>query len=294
MPNLFTLIGNAWRFYRKQPALNAVVFWFLFLPLAALNVLTRMLMPPEGSTMGPDEYVGMMKDSPAAILVFLPAMLILSFIAIWGTACILLVGKRLIQSKAGRARTSFASVRKDAIPYVLPLFLTGILRACFTFFWALPGVLILFAGIIFWVSAVGNPSMIITENSPWMWLVIFLLPFSFIPSIIYNFRTAFYEVVVVGESKFYRTALQKSKQVVRGHTWRVFFYIVGLSVVLFAPPSMIASRLETLIVAVEPRFAPASDVFSAALGSGATLLFLLANMSLYGALKKARPQHIEG
>src|SRR3989338_701328 len=255
-----------------------------------------MLLPPADGLMTPGSCEGVVAPSLPALLLFLPAMLLLSILVVWGTACILLVGKRLVQSKAGRARTSFATVRKDAATYVLPLLLTGILRACFTFFWMLPGLIILFIEILLLLpERIGVP--LITTDSSGMWTLMLLISttgLGVIPSIIYSIRTVFYEVVVVGENKYYRGALQKSKQVVLGHTWRVLFYIVGLSVVLFFPPTVVGGLFETLIVTLEPRFVAASDVVSAALTSGVTLLFLLANMSLYGALKKARPQHVEG
>ncbi|MBI3331596.1 hypothetical protein HYZ99_01405 [Candidatus Peregrinibacteria bacterium] len=255
MPNLFTLIGSAWRFYRKQPALTPVVVWFLFLPLTAINILARMIRPPLSGVMIPGTYDGMIAPSPSALLLFLPTIFVLSLIAIWGTACILLVGKRIIHSKAGRSRTSFSAVRKDALSYVFPLLLTGILRGCFMFFWTL----------------------------------LFI-----VPGIIYGIRTIFYEVVVVAEDLRYRTALQRSKQVVRGHSWRVLFYILGLSLLLFIPATIIATIVDLIIVNVNHRMLPLSDIVSAASMSFATMIYLLANIDLYGKLKKARPQHVEG
>lgn len=301
MPNLFTLIGNAWRFYRKQPALNGVLFWLMFLPITAVNVLTQMLTPPPTGVTVPGSYSGMVAPSASAMLLFLPLLLVFTLAVVWGSACVLLVGKRLIQSKAGRARTSFAAVRSDAMAYVMPLFLTGILRACFTIFWcwalSIPYVIILILACR--AAGISDIETLRATYSPVTLGVGFALGYialmlSLLPGIIYSIRTVFYEIVVVAEDKAYRPALGRSKQIVRGHTWRIFFYMLGLSVVLYLPAIIATAIMEWLVLMANQRLLPLVDVGSAAVTSFASLLFLLAAMNLYGALKKARPQQIEG
>jgi hypothetical protein len=116
--------ATSWTFLWRQPALGRVAALLAFLPLVVMYTL--------------DVSVGGTPAEQTAVIVvlFLAAYALLT----WGTACTLVVGKRLLQAKAGRTRTSFKAVQGQARGFVAPLLLTDILRACIALFWSLPAV----------------------------------------------------------------------------------------------------------------------------------------------------------
>lgn len=254
MPSVFSLACSAWNFYRKQPALNGVLIWMLILPLSLMNILSRVFGPIKpNETLAPFE--GSIPFTPQSLLLVLPAYLILAVIIIWGVAAILISAKRILETRAGRSRTSFRTLRKEAAPFILPLLLTGVLRLCSTFLW---GLLII------------------------------------IPGVVYLIRTSFYNIVIVGEHTAYRAALHRSKDMVRGRTWRVFFYLLTF-VILFFGPAALFSALFSFIVntailsGMSTGLIFLADVIGAVLMSVATILFLLVSVELYAELKKMKP-----
>lgn len=172
-------------------------------------------------------------------------------IILWGISCCTLVGKRLLQSRAGRARTSFKVVRKQAWRFVMNLMLTDILRGCFTFFWAL--------------------------------LLI-------VPGIIYQIRTFFYFIAIVCEGKGYRSALQQSKNVVKGQTWTVFWYVLGLILAIFLPLIAIDMLIVGLVSRLDERLTIVTYLFSSYLYGLGIFIFLLSSISFYAHLKKMKPR----
>jgi len=177
--------------------LNAVLLWLVLLPLVAMTLSEYILsLSPTFQSINKSGVIWGETDlRPVFLLIAM--QIAFSLFLIWGVACILLVGKRVLSANgAGRNRTSFRVVRKEARKYVLTLFFTGILRTCITILWTL--------------------------------LLI-------IPGIIYSLRTIFYHITIVCEGKEYRSALHKSISVVRGHTWKVFWYMLGLGFSLFVP-----------------------------------------------------------
>lgn len=219
----------------------------MILPLSALTISSEIL---ENHPAFNNEFVWGQTDIRPLILLF-AIQLALSLVLIWGVACVLVVGRRMIKSKAGRARTSFAVVRKEGGKYVLNLFITGILRDIFTFFWAL--------------------------------LLI-------IPGIIYGIRTAFYHVVIVCEDSGYRLALQKSKEVVYGHTWTALLYLVGICFVMFVPVIIISGILGEVVYEFDPRLIPIVYILTSVLMSFTILIFTLSTILLYAEIKKL-PKH---
>lgn len=165
---------------------------------------------------------------------------------LWGTACILLVGERIVKSPAGRNRSSFASVRRQGMHYVIPLFLTNILRDIFTLLWML--------------------------------LLI-------IPGIIYKIRTSFYAVIIICEGKEYRESLQRSKELVHGHTWQVLWYFIVAGLLLFLPSMALSGFLVEAARTFDPRTVPTAIVASGALLALSTMLFQLTTVQIYKALK---------
>lgn len=234
MPGVFQLIGDAWNFGRKQPALIHASFWLLLLPMFAMSLLSRFINQAENTAdIGP---------ASAASL----SMVIFAVIFLWGIACVLVVGKRMVAAKAGRTRTSFKAVRREARGYIIPLILTSILRSVFAFLWSL--------------------------------LLI-------IPGIIYSVRTAFYFIIIVEEGVAYRAALQRSKDIARGHVWGIFWRLVVLVIILFAPISIGSAVLRSFsdTQAAEVGVDLLSTIFSAM----SAVLFILCIIQLYGALRPA-------
>jgi len=180
------------------------------------------------------------------LIALVGVQIILALVLIWGIACVLVMGKRMITTKAGRTRTSFKVVRKEGKKFVINIFLTSILRDCFTILW---GLLLI------------------------------------IPGIIYAIRTAFFSVTIVIEGLGYRSALKKSKKVVTGHTWTVFGYFFGLGIVIFFPAIILTVLLDQIML-FDPRLMPAVFLLEAAAMSIAILIFNLATILLYAEVKK--------
>ena len=190
------------------------------------------------------DYTGL--TSFQFMAVSLPISIALSLWIIWGTTCIVIIGKRMIKSPAGRSRSSFATVRKQAVKFIIPLFLTDILRDIFTIFW---GLLLI------------------------------------IPGIIYRVRTLFYIIVIVCEGKEYRKALNKSKKIVKGHSWTVFWYFFGLSVLIFVPASLITMLSQEAIKTYNDMFLPVNHLISGAAFGIAFTIYLLSTIALYKEVK---------
>ncbi|MDD5751130.1 MAG: hypothetical protein PHS73_01255 [Candidatus Peribacteraceae bacterium] len=204
----------------------------IVLPSAALNMFGTLT----------NDFPFFPRTTEVIVLITLAGVL-LSVIMLWGTACTVLVGRRLIQSKAGRSRSSFAALRREGAHYVLPLLLTGILRACLIILW----------GILF-----------------------------IIPGVIYGIRTVFYTFTVVLEEKGFRAALRRSQTIVRGRTWRIFWKLVVLALVLYLPanfilwlltgPALDAGILPSLVL----------DLTNAFVNSALSVLYTFALILLYG------------
>lgn len=248
MPNIFTLIGESWEYYRKQPVLNLVALWLIIIPLTLMSWLNTFL---EEQAVLMEAGLENMFSEPRVMqmgLVLLAVFIILTLWTVWGSACTLLVGKKLLQSRAGRSRSSFKSVRKQGLKYVLTLFLTDILRTCITILW---GLLLI------------------------------------VPGIIYSIRTSFYEVVIVSENLGYRTALNRSKEIVKGKTWQMLGYLIGLFVIIFLPVFVGIGFITMLIDTFDPRLIHIVDIFGSAFTGFAIIIFYLSLILLYDAFKKA-------
>lgn len=180
------------------------------------------------------------------ILILILLHLALWTVMTWGAACILVIGKRLLGAKAGRSRTSFAAVRSQASGFVLPLILTGILRMCTTILWTL--------------------------------LLI-------VPGVIYSVRTVFSPIVVVAENEWYRSALHRSRDRVKGYTGQTILALLGLMAILYLPWSV---PLYFLYPAIEQWDGAviAFDIVHTLLSTVSSLLFLLCLILLWNTLQK--------
>ncbi|UPA22448.1 hypothetical protein K8942_05365 [Candidatus Peribacteria bacterium] len=236
MPSVFTLIGNAWAFAKKQSVLMQVAIWLMFLPMIGMNELSSFMADPA---------LKMDAANGAPILLSALFILILSVILVWGIACVLLIGSRQLGSSSGRSRTSFSAVRTEARRFLIPLILTGILRNIITFLWAL--------------------------------LLI-------VPGVIYSVRTAFYSIILIEEGISYRPALQKSKAIVKGHTWQLFIKLFLLGIILFAPIRILDGFGINMPTSMSLTIL---NVLSAAFTTLSTVLYTLCTIEMYGHMKPA-------
>ncbi|HAI98228.1 TPA: hypothetical protein DCL30_01640 [Candidatus Peribacteria bacterium] len=246
--SVFSPIGEAWKFYRKQPILNAALLWLLVLPSIGLTELSVLQEEHPYFQMLKEKGIAHVTDLRLFLLVF-AADTALSLLLLWGIACVLLVGKRLILKRAGRVRRSFKTVRTEAAGYLIPLLFTSILRGCFTFFWSL--------------------------------LLI-------IPGILYYLRTAFYPIAIVAEDCSFRDALTRSKEVTKGRLIGAISVQIVIGLILFVPASLIDAILQILLQPLHPNMIFVLPVLSALLFAFPLMLMLLATTVVYGRLKLSR------
>jgi uncharacterized membrane protein len=186
-----SLIRDAWKFYRKQPALNTVLLCLLILP----SVLSDLFLQHGMASAA-------IPDAAGRTIAQASVFLLLTLVTYWGMTGILLVGRRMIQQRAGRGRTSFKAVCKQARPFVMPLFFTSVLRTCFTFYWSLlfvlPALLVLllvpdcaalavhlYAASV-GAAAIGGLPLLLAR----CWILL-ALPLLLLPCIAYSLRTMF-------------------------------------------------------------------------------------------------------
>ena len=196
-----------------------------------------------------------MAEASFGISVLVILGIVLAIVYTWGIGCVLLISNKLYKSKAGRKRSSLNAVRKEAQKYIVPLFLTSILRSCFTF----------------------------------LWLLLLI-----IPGIIYSIRTMFFSVEVVLEDNAYRNGLRKTKETVTGNTWKAFWSVLGVSVILFLPATMVDIALNYILdeLLEIPGLLIAAIISNGIFGI-LTIIFTLASMIIYRELLKIRPPKLE-
>ncbi len=142
---------------------------------------------------------------------------------------------------------SWRQILRRGSPLLVPVILTDVLRGCFIFLWLLLLV---------------------------------------VPGIIYLFRTAFAQIIIVCEGLQYRSALRRSQDLVRGRTGTVAWTIVLLSLVVFVPVGFVVGFIEAAIAALDPRLLMISDALQSAVTGIAGAIVLLAMIELYAFLVK--------
>lgn len=203
---------------------------------------------------------------------------ILSFIAViamqlvltWGSACILVIGKRQIQNKAGRTRTSFAAVRTEAKPLIVPLFFTAILQ----------GIMILYHALLFLI-----PVLVVALSSddtdPWSLLILSPL---LLPAFVYAIRTMFHDIVIATEGIAYRASLRRSKELITGKFWYTLWALMVFGLTAFVPLGIISTVSEFLPSALT--FTLSTTLLESLLSSYGSLFFLLFCIGYIGALRE--------
>ena len=247
MSSSFDIIGTAWGFYRKHPVLNAITFWLLFAPVAAMHSLIGFVETAVAE--GASELPHLMAETELQGVFMIPVVAVLIYLLFWGQACILIVAKRMVASPAGRNRTSFKAVRLQAKKYIWSLLLTELLRGLLIFLWSL---LLIVPGIIYAIRTMFYDIMLIEGGK-----------------------------VVYG-----RTMLQRSQDFVKGNTGSVLLRVIGIFACVMLPPLIFTSFLREGMTALDPRLITLAYVLSDFIEAYAGMFFVLCIVSLYADLKK--------
>ncbi len=273
-PSAASLLRDAWAFAAKQRALAAVAVWFLIVPNTLLDWLSRVGASPSAQT-----FVD--RHAQLQDLLWLFLWVVLVFLSLWGGTCILFLGRRLILSRVGRARTSLRTVAKDAFPWILPLLLTTLLQACFLFYRALLYLLPALGIILFWQqSGRSNEFLILLLLSPIL-----------IPAVLYALRTFFFDIAVVCEQRNYRAALERSRELTHGKLLPVTWTLLLLALCLWLPAQILSSIIDWGAGLLHPSVPFVADLLDNMIGVIASVLFAFASIALYGHLQQ-RPQRI--
>ncbi len=260
MTPVFRFVAGAWTFFWRQPALLRSTFLLVFLPMTAMGYLD---VPAT--------------DEPQQIAVLVVLHVAAAVLLTWGMACTLVVGRRILQAKAGRLRTSFNAVQGQARGLIVPLLLTDILRGCITALWGLP----FFVMVIIAVTLADErhlSGMQLLQTWPWLIPLGILLV---LPAIHYALRTVLAPLVVVYEKLSFRPALARSGALTKGRLGRTLLVVIVLCILWI--PGIAA---EELLV----RFAPAEvstlaiPPVTAFFDTFALVLWLLAMTQFYKAL----------
>jgi hypothetical protein len=233
MPSILTFIGESWDFCRKQHAIMQIGFWLLFLPSLVAGLLTDFEMRNEA----------LIEAKPELVILLILGYIAMALVMTWGSVCVLIIGKRLLQAKSGRTRTSVKTVRAQAGPLFIPFVLTEILRGLIT--------------------------------------TLFTLLF-IIPGIIYAVRTVFFPIILVAEGLAYRPALRRSAEVVRGQFWNVFITVVGLALLTLIPGQILTGIFSYMAKDAPPAIILASNVASSIVITISVVIYHLSLIQAYG------------
>jgi uncharacterized membrane protein len=287
--NPLTLISSSWQFYRKQPALNSVLLWLLIVPGTLQEALT--FIPWER---------GVLHENGLDQAAYAITSLALSILSLWGLAAVLLVGKRMIQNRAGRSRTSFRAVRTQSLRYVVPLLLTSILRGFATLYWSLlfiiPAILVMVSSNSCNTIIPASIALLSSNDSDGIRqsllslvvhcrMVFILLPL-LLPAVVYSVQTTFCSLVVVGENKRYRQALRRSRDVIKGRFWHTFWILLQLCVLLLFSAGLLAGIITGIVEGIEPRLFPLAILLRQTIGGLSLLLFTLCTLQVFGWLRE--------
>jgi len=247
MNSPFAIIGIAWSFYRKQPVLNLIAFWLFFFPVALLDTMTGIVSTV--SAQGVITIDEMKSMSTMEIAITIPVAIVLIYLMVWGQACTLIIAKKMINSSAGRARSSFKAVRNQAKKYIIPLFFVGILRSATTLLWML--------------------------------LLI-------IPGVIYAVRTAFFDIMMIDSGKvvYGRTVLTKSTDLVKGHTGEIFWRLIAIGACIFIPASIATLSIEFGLTRIDERLIDLAVILGDGIEAYTGMFFIVCTVALYAELKK--------
>ena len=143
-------------------------------------------------------------------------------------------------------KLTFVQLRRMALPFIWPILLTEILRFCLIFLWS---VLLI------------------------------------VPGILYMLRTMLVEPVIVSEGLAYRPALRRALELVKGRTGEIAWALIGSSILIFFPISIVLGFVEGFIGLGDPRLLAVSDALQALVVGVTTALYVLVLMAVYESAK---------
>lgn len=223
----FGILWESWDFLCKQPALFHVIAWLIILPSVGQSVI---------------DYVWPVSAIPSIEQIgevgYAIAMIVWMLMLYWGHAAVFLVARRLVNSKAGRSRTSFSAVRKQSSIIVFPLIITDILQTIIALEWLLIPLAVCILIVVFLpdcleVLNVAGPypsTELLAPCAP----ALAASPLLILP-LLYLLRTVFGGVIVATEGLKARDALRESARVMKGSVLRVTGSLVVIVAVLFGP-----------------------------------------------------------
>jgi hypothetical protein len=296
--SVLQILQTSWQFLWNQPVLAWIAFWLYVIPFTLIEALRRLMDPSD--PLGTTPVRSAMQEIDPHSIVFVLLIFGLIFISFWGHTCLLLIGKRLIQQKAGRARTSFRTVRKEALPMVLPLLLTAVLRLCITLEWSLlfiaPAFLILIqptcrVEIVSVVTAIQQGTAINTV--PHCVLLLLLLTPLLLPAIVYTLRTSLFDSAFITEDLRFRKALRRSSKVMYGHFWHAMKLIIGACLCIGIPAMILTSVIYDTIEAAAPQLGLTADIITSGIDTLASMLIVLSMIQIFGHLRKHPVLHLK-
>lgn len=259
MTPVLRFVAVSWSFLWRQPALQQAAAVLLFLPLAASYYLSSLAFD--------------LTAEQIAILVVVA--IALTALLAWGVACTLTVGKRLLQAKSGRLRTSFKAVQGQARGLVVTMVLTEVLRFCIAVLWSLP--LIGLLAVMLMISDGMLPSAIVRAHP---WFLPLAVALALLPAV-YLLRTVLVPLVVAYEKTGFRDALARSSTLTTPRLGRTL--LVAAVLALLWVPGLVTEALFALYA--DPTLAfYTSPAVSAGFDTVAIALYYLTLTQFYKAL----------
>jgi hypothetical protein len=281
-----SILREAIPFALQQRVLIPVTLFLLSLP-AALQTLVDDRWPRNVSSAA----------SGASTVGFVLAQIAIGLAIVWGSTCVLVVTRRMLSSRAGRSRTSFAAVRKQSSSLVFPVFFASILQAIVAMEWALiPFAAFLLVPVLHPIclndlNGVGSLAMLVSALRGSCLPILVCIPLLLFP-IASLVRTSFFAVAVVGEDARGRDALRASRRVVRGNAIRVLWLFATLYALLLLPIHLLVLATEMFGVHMEPWLTSLRMLLSAATGP-ATVISLISMTMAYVRLKEATERVVQ-
>lgn len=274
---------EALTFLRKQSALWPVTILLIAIPSFVMTLAER-LTEEESPLLetGIPEFLELNDPQGYSLVI---AVILLTLLTIWGAASIMLVGRRMIGNRAGRARTSASSVMKESAPLVFPIFFTSIIQMAHALLWFLPAFAAIFGAYVIGISMHWSLDSTLQGN---MYFVIFpiVVCIAAAPGVAYLIRSGFYSVVLVSEDLQFTQALRKSKEVTKGRFWTTLRCLIGLCILFVLPPTALSLVLEPFTkTSLEAQLVV--DFGGSIVGSLFTAPLILSIVLLYGALRDA-------
>lgn len=219
---------------------------------------------------------------PEEILSLLLSLFLL-LLSLWGYACVLFLGRRLIQNKAGRTRSSFRAVRREGLMLLPPLLFTSLLQGCLLFYRSLLFLIPSFLLIAFTLPP--SPSSPLSVSNAWP--LAFLLPL-LLPALLYYLRTFFFEAAIACEGKNLRQALKRSDELTRGMLAKSIARIAILASFTLLPVSLVHAVLMIIIPASSTPVFLTLSLLENGLMACALSIFAFSTIALFGSIRTLR------